>query len=473
MDMYLGGRWVSSPKKSAVVNPNTGETIAEVPIAAADQIEAALAAAVQGAADMARLPVYRRVEILEKAAAGIAAHTQELARTITAEEGKPLRESLAEVARGPDLLKLCAFEGAQLRGETLPLDAQRGVTGKLGLTLRVPCGVVLAITPFNYPLLLVLHKIGPALAAGNAVILKPAEQTPLTALQLVKIFLDAGLPPNALQCVTGPGEVVGLPLTADPRVRKISLTGSTAAGEAITKSAGVKRLSLELGSNAAVVALADADPSEVAAAVKVAGYVNAGQVCISAQRVLVHERAYADFLDALKKEVEEIRVGDPLAESTQLSAMVSETAAKRVEGWMREAVQQGARLVTGGARERALLAPTVIADVRPHMRVFRQELFGPAVAVTRVATVDEAIRLVNDSEYGLAAGIFTRDMQHALRFASKVEAGNIMVNSTPLWRADLMPYGGLKRSGFGKEGPRYALEEMTELKTIVFHGLES
>lgn len=470
MKMYLNGAWVDAPVMSPVVSPYSRETIDTVPEATPDQVEQALSAAERACATMAQLTGYERSQILNRAADLIAMRVEDLAKTISLEEGKPLSESRTEAGRMPDLLRLCAFEGSQLRGETLPLDAQVATRGKLGLTLRVPCGVVVAITPFNYPLLLVVHKIGPALAASNAVILKPARQTPLVALKLTQIFLDAGLPENGLQCITGAGASLGALLCADSRVRKISFTGSTTVGEKITQVAGVKKLSLELGSNSPLVVLPDADIEAVASATAVGGYVNAGQVCISTQRVLVHHRVYGDFLDALKKPVQAIKVGNPLDEDTRLSAMISESDAERVAIWIQEAVEQGARIVTGGERQGAVFAPTVVADVKPSMRVSCDELFGPAVAVTPVENIDEAIQLANDSRYGLGAGIFTRDIHNALKFARGVRSGNVMINWTPLWRADLMPYGGFKQSGIGKEGPRYAVEEMTEIKTVVFHG---
>ncbi len=471
MKMYVSGQWVDSPTMSKVTSPYSSEVVDCVPEATADQVEQALAAAVKGAAAMAGLTGYERSAILMRAADLLAARAEDIARTITLEEGKPLYEARGEVSRMPDLLRLCAFEGTQIRGETLPLDAQVSTRGKFGMTLRVPCGVVVAITPFNYPLLLVVHKVGPALAAGNAVILKPACQTPLTALKLTQMFYDAGLPENGLQCITGAGPSVGAQLCADARVRKISFTGSTTVGEAITKVAGVKRLSLELGSNSPLVVLPDANLQKVAEATAVGGYVNAGQVCISTQRVLVHRDAYSDFLDRLKPQVEAIRVGDPMAEDTRLSAMISESAAQRVGDWINEAVGGGARVITGGERKGAVFSPTIVADVKPEMRISCEELFGPAVAVTPVESIDEAIGLANDTKYGLGAGIFTTNINHALRFAKEVETGNVMINWTPLWRADLMPYGGFKGSGIGKEGPRYAVEEMTEIKTVVFHGL--
>jgi len=319
----------------------------------------------------------------------------------------------------------------------------------------------------------VLHKVGPALAAGNAVILKPASTTPLSALKLTQALLEAGLPENGLQCITGSGSRIGPALCSDRRVRKISFTGSTEVGEKLAKAAGIKKLSLELGSNSPLVVLPDADLDKVADATAVGGYANAGQVCISTQRVLVHRRIYGDFLDALKPRVEAIKVGSPLAEDTKLSAMISTKDAERVESWVKDAVRGGARVVTGGERQGAVFAPTIVADVKPEMRISCEELFGPAVAVTSVDTVEQAIALANDSDYGLGAGIFTRDINSALRFAREVQSGTVQINWTPLWRADLMPYGGFKNSGIGKEGPRYAVEEMTELKTVVFHGLDS
>ena len=473
MKMHINGQWVESPHMVPVVSPYSRDVIDTVPAATPNQVEQALASAGNGAAAMARLTAYERSQILDRAADLVAANTEDLVRTISLEEGKPLSESRIEVGRMPDLLRLCAFEGAQIRGETLPIDAHPGARGKLGMTLRVPCGVVVAITPFNYPLLLVVHKVGPALAAGNAVILKPASQTPMTALKLTKLLLEAGVPENGLQCITGSGSEVGSALCADPRVRKISFTGSTDVGRRIAQVAGIKKLSLELGSNCPLIVLPDADLASAAEATALGGYINAGQVCISTQRVLVGRRIYVDFLDALKGPVEAIKVGDPFAEGTQLSAMISEKDAERVGAWIDEAVQGGARIVAGGERHGSVFAPTIVADVKPEMRISCDELFGPAVAVTPVGDVNEAISIANDSKYGLGAGIFTRDINTALRFAREVESGNVMINWTPLCRADLMPYGGLKGSGIGKEGPRYAVEEMTEIKTIVFHGLDA
>ena len=470
--MYVAGEWRGSPVEDEVTSPYSGEVVDTVPRASADDVEEALAAAVRGADAMRRLSAYDRSAILNRAADLLDDAADDVARTISAEEGKPLAEALGEARRTPDLIRLAASEGARMHGETIPVDAAPGRNeDKLGFTLRQPCGVVVAITPFNYPLLLVAHKVAPALAAGNAVILKPASQTPLTALKVTRLFVEAGLPDDALQCITGPGSELGRALCSDARVRKISFTGSREVGERVAAIAGVKRLSLELGSNCPLIVMPDADLEAVAAATAAGGYVNAGQACISVQRVLVGKEVYGDFVDALRPKVEAIKVGDPFEDGTGLSALITEDEARRVEGVIRSAVEDGASLVTGGERNGGVVQPAIVADVSPAMEISREELFGPAVAVSAVDGIDEAIELANSSEYGLGAGIFTSDVTSALRFARDVDCGNIQINMTPLWRADLMPYGGLKGSGIGKEGPRYAIEEMTELKSVVFHDI--
>jgi glyceraldehyde-3-phosphate dehydrogenase (NADP+) len=470
--MYLGGEWTAGGGEREVANPWSGDVVDSVPNATPEQVERALAAAVEGAKAAASTTAYERAEALNRAATLLDARVEEFARLLSSEEGKPLAESRGEVSRCPDLLRLSAFEGSQLRGEVLPLDAARNGAGKFGMAVRVPCGVVVAITPFNFPLLLVLHKVAPALAVGNSVILKPASATPLVALRLTELLLEAGLPPLALQCITGGGGEIGRQLCADPRVRKITFTGSTAVGREITTVAGVKRLSLELGGNAPLAVLADADVEDAARQVSVAGYANAGQVCISTQRVIVDRTIYADFLDALAPRVAAIRTGDPFEDGVALSAMISRDEAERVESWIGDAVSGGARVLAGGGRDGSVHAATLVADVDPSMRIFRDELFGPAVAVTPASGVDELLELANRSEYGLSAGVFTNDLDSALRFGRQMESGVVCINTAPPWRADLMPYGGFKESGIGTEGPRYAVHEMTEVRTVVFRDYE-
>jgi acyl-CoA reductase-like NAD-dependent aldehyde dehydrogenase len=418
---------------------------------------------------MAKLTAHERAAILRKAADLIAARREDFGRTISMEEGKVLAEGRLEASRAVDTLNESAEAARTLHGRTVPLDAAASGQGKFGVTLRVPCGIVVAITPFNFPLNLVAHKVGPALAGGNAVIVKPASDTPLSALKLTEVLLEAGLPPEGINTLTGPGGEVGDLLVQDGRVRKITFTGSRDVGERICRMAGIKRLTMELGSNAPVIVMPDADLDKVAAAIAATGYANAGQVCISAQRVLAAGGVYNDLLDALAPRVEALTLGNQLDESVKIGPMIREKEAARVEEWVQEAVTGGARIVTGGRRQGALYAPTVLADVKPEMRVSSDELFGPAVAVTPFTDIEEAIALANDTRYGLAAGIFTENLEWAFKFAREVQSGNLHVNWGPGWRADLMPYGGLKDSGFGKEGPAYAIEEMTELKMVVFH----
>ncbi|MBI3628704.1 MAG: aldehyde dehydrogenase family protein [Candidatus Rokubacteria bacterium] len=469
MKMYVAGQWVDKPEKIEVRNPYDNSVIDTVPRADAGDIERALQWAERGARIMARLSGLERYKILMKAAELIAKRQEELGQTISKEEGKVIAEGRLEANRAIETITGSAEEAKRLHGETVPLDAAPGGAGKFGVTIRVPCGVVAAITPFNFPLNLVCHKVGPAIAGGNAVIVKPATDTPLSALKLTEILLEAGLPPEGINALTGSGGEIGDRIVSDRRVRKITFTGSRDVGEHICRAAGIKRVTMELGSNSPVIVMPDANLDRVAAAVAATGYANAGQVCISTQRVLTAGKVYGDFLDALTPKVAALTVGNQLDEGVKVGPMVREKEAVRVDEWVREAVASGARVVTGGRRQGAIYEPTVVADVKPEMRISCDELFGPAVAVTPFDDIDQAIALANDSNYGLAAGIFTENLEWAMKFAREVQSGNLHVNWGPQWRADLMPYGGLKESGFGKEGPAYAIQEMTELKMVVFH----
>ena len=469
MRMLVAGEWVAAGCEIPVHNPFDNSIVDSVPRARAADVERALAFAARGAATMRRMPGYERYLRLKKAAEIMEARADELARTITLEEGKILAEARFEVSRAVATMTDSAEEAKRLSGEVVPLDGAPGTGNRFGFTIRVPCGVVAAISPFNFPLNLVVHKVGPALAAGNSVIIKPATDTPLSALKLAKILLEAGIPAEGVQCVTGSGGEIGDLICADPRVRKITFTGSRDIGERICKTAGLKKVTMELGSNSPVIILPDADLQKAAQAIASTGYANAGQVCISAQRIIPLQSVYGDLIDALKPKVEAIGTGNPLDEQTKMGPMIRESDARRVEAWIQEAVGAGARLVTGGGRNGAMHAPTIVADVHPDARLSRDEVFGPAVAVTPASSIDEAIALANDSRYGLSAAVFTSSLDAAMRFARELESGNIHINWGPQWRADLMPYGGLKESGFGKEGPRYAVQEMTELKMVVMH----
>ena len=469
MKMYLNGEWVDRAETMPVLNPFDQSILDTVPRASAADVEQAITSAARGTVVMARMPAYDRYMILRRTADLMAERAEDLAQTITKEEGKVIAEGRGEVQRAIQTITLSSEEAKRLHGETVPLDAAPGMTSQFGFTIRVPVGVVAAISPFNFPLNLVCHKVGPALAAGNAVVLKPAGDTPLSALKLTEILLDAGLPEEAIQTVTGSGAEIGDVITGDPRVRKITFTGSMEVGDQICRNAGIKKVTMELGSNSPLIVMSDADIEKVAAATVASGFANAGQVCISTQRVFADQNVYADFLDALVSPTENFVTGNPLDETIKMGPMIRESDAARVHDWIAEAVGQGARVVAGGDREGTLHAPTVVADVKPDMRVSREELFGPAVAVSAFSSIDEAIAMANDTRFGLSAGIFTQNVDWAMRFAKEVHSGNLHINSSPQWRADVMPYGGLKDSGMGKEGPGYAIEEMSELKMVVFH----
>ena len=469
MKMYIAGKWIETNKVIEVRHPYNQEVVDTVPWAGPTEVEAALASAERGAKAMAELPAHRRAEILRKTASLLEERAEEFARTLSLEVGKPIQEARGEVSRCITVLTLSAEEAGRLRGETMNMDAAVGGEGKFGMTLRVPCGVVAAITPFNFPLNLLSHKVGPALASGNAVIAKPASDTPLTALKLTELLLEAGLPPEGIQTITGPGSAIGEQLVSDHRVRKVTFTGSPEVARRLTMVAGIKKLSLELGSNSPVTVMADADLDLAVKALTATGYANAGQVCISTQRAMVERPVYEEFLERFRPSVESLVVGNPLDDMTQVGPLIREADAERVEKWIMDAVAGGARLVTGGSRQDGIVQPAIVGNVNPASKISCDELFGPAVAVSPVEDLDQAIAMSNDTRYGLSAGIFTKDIDNIRRFAREVHSGNIHVNWGTQWRVDMMPYGGLKDSGFGKEGPRYAVEEMTELKMVVIH----
>jgi acyl-CoA reductase-like NAD-dependent aldehyde dehydrogenase len=454
-----------------VRSPWSGDVVGRVPLAGPDDVERALATARGAVGVMARLPAHERSDILRQAAAAVERDEDELAQTITAEQGKHTAEARAEASRIAGIIRLCAEEAGRLDGRVLPLDVAPAGVGRLAYTRREPTGVVVAITPFNYPAILVIHKVAPALAAGNPVILKPAGATPLTALFLVRRLQEAGLPDGALQCLVGPGRAVGSALCRDDRVRKISFTGSEPVGHAIARAAGAKRLTCELGSNAALVVLDDADLDRAANAIAFSAYTNAGQNCVSTQRVVVARARRDELVDRLLARVDRLRPGDPSDPATDLAPLIDEREAQRVTAWIADAAAAGADVVRGGRSDRALVEPGVILDPPVDARVWRDELFGPAVSIRSADRDEDALEAANATRFGLAMSVCTRDIDRALRFAHDMRAGLVHVNpeAGATWRIDTMPWGGFGASGFGKEGVRDAVRDMTEEKLVVVH----
>lgn len=452
-----------------VNNPYTGEEIGRVPRGGAEDVDRAVAEAKTGAREMCAMPLFRRAAILAETARRLTAETERLARLIVSETGKTIREARAEVARAAGIFQLASEETKRLHGETLPFDALPGGEGRTGYWLREPVGIVGAITPWNVPLALSAHKLAPAFGAGNAVIHKPAEQTPLIALALASILADSGLPQNALRVVTGFGEEAGDALVAHPDVPFISFTGSRDVGMRLPGRAGFKRVALELGGNSPVILTPSADLKSAVEAIVRGGFAVAGQLCISVQRIVVHESIAKAFRDELLPRVTVLKVGDPADESTDVGTLIGAPACERVTRDVEEAKEAGASILVGGKRLGASsYAPTVLENVPPDSRLAVEEAFGPLVLLMPYRELDEAIAIANRTAYGLNAGIFTNDLREAQAAARQITAGSVMVNDGPSFRSDLMPYGGRKQSGLGREGVRFAMEEMTELKVVCF-----
>ncbi len=469
--MLIGGEKVYKDKEIKILFPYDEKVIGTIPEGDMEDVNKAVTLALRGFEKMKQLTAYDRYKFLMKAARTLSNRSVEIAELLTKEVGKTLKEALGEVGRAVNTLSLSAEEAKRLKGEEIPFDAAPGVRNKIGFFRRVPLGVIGCITPFNFPLNLTCHKIGPALAAGNSIVIKPSENTSLVVIKLAEILIKAGFPPEAVNVVTGYGEKVGDALVRDERVRKITFTGSVPVGKIIMSRGGLKRYAMELGSNAGVyIDSGQRDRLDfVAEKVCRGGFAMAGQVCISVQRVFVNEAIFDEFVEKAVSFTKGLKVGNPFDEDTDIGPVIDRASADRIMEWIEEAIKAGAEIVAGGNRlSSTLIEPTVLVNVPENVKLFEDEVFGPVIIVNKTRDVEDAINKINLSKYGLQAGIFTEDMRKALRFADKVEAGGIMINEIPTFRVDQMPYGGMKESGIGREGPSFAVEEMTELKVICF-----
>jgi acyl-CoA reductase-like NAD-dependent aldehyde dehydrogenase len=468
--MLIGGEWVRTPSLRTITLPYDGTPMGEVYEADAATAERAVTAAQAGAAAVAKLTQYERAELLERMRHLLERDAAEFAGLVCGETGKPIREARMEVERSLQTLIASADAARHLRGEVIPMEAAPIGKGRWAMTVREPLGVIGAITPFNFPLNLGLHKIGPALAAGNSVVHKPSGNTPLSALRLARLIQEAGAPPGAYNVVTGPGGRVGPPLINDPRVAMITFTGSVPVGEQIRTQIGLRRVTLELGSNSSVILEPDCDLDLLIPRCVTGSFSHSGQVCISVQNIYVQEAIQKEFIERFVAATRKLKIGHPFEESTEVSSLITLGEAERVEQWIARACARGARLLTGGKRTNATIEPAILTDVAPDLEVCCKEAFGPLVAIHRYEKLEEAVRAVNASEYGLQAGLCTRDIGRAFAAARQLHVGGVIVNDVPAYRADHMPYGGVKNSGMGREGPQFAVEEMTEMKLICWRG---
>jgi len=467
-DLYIDGEWVKTEQYIPVHHKYTGEVIAQIAKAERHHVtEAVEAAAKRFKQD--KLTPFQRYKILLKAAELMEARRGEMELSLIREVGKTRKDAANELDRTINTLRLSAEEAKRIHGEMVPLQATEGSENRLGFTIRVPRGVIGAITPFNYPLLLGTHKIAPAIAAGNTVVVKPATSTPIATFLLVAILEEAGLPKGYVNIVTGSGSEVGEWLLDEPKIAMYTFTGSGEVGRRIKERSGMRPVALELGNNSPNIVHLDADLALAARQTAARSFHNAGQACIAVQRIYVHEAVFQEFTDLYLQEVAKLKVGDPEDPETDVGPMISERDAARAEEWVREAISQGATSLLPVRREGALFYPAVLVNTKPEMKVVCREVFAPVVAIIPYRDLDDAFAQANDSQYGLQAGIFTRDLQVAMKAARVLEYGGVVINDVSTYRNDVMPYGGVKNSGLGKEGPRYAIQEMTEERMVVMN----
>ncbi len=470
--MYLAGEWVESDSPLEITNPYDGSPIGRTWLASADQLEQAIVAA-QAAFETTRAqPTFERVRILDALAVKLKEHRDEIASLIAREAGKPIRDAEIEADRGVFTVQIAAEEAKRIEGEVIPLDLLASSKGRFGIVRRFPIGPIAGISPFNYPLNLALHKVAPAIASGNPIVLKPPTRDPLVMLFVARLLDEIGIVPGSLSVLPMNREV-GNVMVEDERFALLSFTGSPDVGWEMKRSAGRKKVVLELGGNAGVIVDEDSDLSFAAQRIRVGAFAYAGQVCISVQRVFVHEKVYGAFLETLVAETSRIKLGDPLDRDTDLGPMIDEKAAARSQKWIEDAVAAGANVVTGGKADGRFMQPTIIERAPRESFVCSREAFAPLVTVFPVSSFGKAVDAVNDSEFGLQAGVFTNNLEHALYAYEHIEAGGVIINDVPTYRIDHMPYGGVKSSGLSREGIRYAIEDMTEMRLMVINRLES
>ena len=464
--LLIGGEWTGSGDPLEVKNKYDGSTVGVLPTASREDLDHAIAAAQGAEALMAEMPAYKRAEILLKTAALLRERSEDLAKTIAAEAGKALKFARAEVDRAISTFTIASEEAKRLHGETIPLDAVPAGEGYFGFWTRRPVGVIAAISPFNFPLNLVAHKVAPAIASGNTIVLKPATTTPLTAVKLCQVLAEAGLPAGAINLVVGSGGTVGEWLVTDPRVDKITFTGSPDVGRHILSVAGIKKVTLELGNTSPVVVAPDADLDFVAKRCAVGAYYNSGQVCISVQRIYSEKQVYEPFSEKFVKATEALVVGDPLDERVDVGPMIDPKEVDRIEDWVHEATTSGAKVLTGGRRDGTVYYPTILAGVSDDMKVVAEEAFAPVASVIASDDFESALEQANDTKFGLQVGVFTKDIDRVFKAVKRLNFGGVIVNDTPNFRADHMPYGGNRQSGLGREGVKFAMEEMTNIQLV-------
>jgi acyl-CoA reductase-like NAD-dependent aldehyde dehydrogenase len=466
--LWIDGNSIDTTTYYDLRNPYSSEKLAEVSTAESEQVEQAILAAESAFLLWKEIPAYQRADILEKVVSLLKEQKEHCARLIAQEAAKPIKTARAEVDRTILTYHFAAEEARRIHGETIPLDAAPGGENRVTYTVREPIGVIGAITPFNFPMNLVAHKVGPALAAGNTVVLKPASQTPLSAYKIAELFHEAGLPAGVLNVVTGNGKVVGDELMNNHRVKMITFTGSPTVGRYIKENAGLKRVTLELGSNSALIIDENTNIESIISRVVNGAFSFQGQVCISIQRIYVHQSLFNCFVESFVHETEKLKIGDPLDETTDLSALISKEDVKRAKTWIEEAVANGAKVAYGSQAGARMMKPTILLNVSSTDKISCQEAFAPVVTVNPFEHFTDAIDQVNDSDFGLQAGVYTSNLNHAFQAVKQLEVGGVIINDVPTFRVDHMPYGGVKMSGMGREGIKYAMEEMTELKLVSF-----